>query len=49
MVAVLMMSAKLATLDLCKIKLHYIVSVVKWPRFGNCNTSVTKVIITSIL
>ena len=68
-----MMSAKLATLGLFKIKifwnkgheviifvhditnkilsreLNYIVDVFMWPKFGNSNISMRKVIITSIL
>ena len=28
---------------------NYIIDVVKWPKFGNCSTSMRKVIITSIL
>ena len=73
MVTILMMSAKMATLGLLKIKVfwnkgydviisvhdvtnkilsrdsNYIIDVVMWPKFGNCNISMRKVIITSIL
>ena len=68
-----MMSAKMATPDLLKIKIfwnkgydviiyvhditnkilsrdsNYIVHVVMWPKFGNSNISMSKVIIISIL
>ena len=73
MAAILMMSAKMATPDLLKIKiywnkgydviifvfhvtnnflsrdLNHTVDVVMWPKFDNCNISMRKVIITSIL
>ena len=73
MVTILMMSAKMATPGLLKIKTfwnkvyeviisvhdvtnkvlsrnaNYIIDVVIWPKFGNCNISMRKVIITSTL
>ena len=73
MVTILMMSAKMATPGLFKIRVFwrkgydvivyvhevtnkflspdsiYIVDVVMLPKFGNCNISTRKVIITSIL
>ena len=73
MVTILMMSAKMATPGLLKIKVfwnkgfdviifaydvanknllrdsNYIVDMVMWPKFGNSNTSMREVIITSIL
>ena len=73
MVTILMMSAKITTPGLLKIRVfwnkgydvmifvydiiikilsrdsNYIIDVVMWPKFGNCNISMRKVIITSIL
>ena len=73
MVTILIMSAKMATPGLLKIRvfwnegydviisvhdvtnkilscdLNYIIDAVMWPKFGNCTTSIRKVIITSIL
>ena len=55
MVTILMISAKMDTLGLLKIKLvllrdsNYIVDVAMWPKFGNSNISIREVIITSIL
>ena len=73
MITILMISAKMATIDVLKIKVlwikgfevmifvhdisnkillhdsNYIVDVVIWPKFGNCNISMWKVILISIL
>ena len=55
MVTILMISAKMDTLGLLKIKLvllrdsNYIVDVAMWSKFGNSNISIREVIITSIL
>ena len=73
MVTILMMSAKITTPDLLKIRIfwnkgydvivfvydvtnkilscdsNHIIDVVMWPKFVNCNSSMRKVIITSIL
>ena len=73
MVTILMMSAKITTPGLLKIRVfwnkgydviifvydvtnkilsrdsNYIIDAVMWPKFGNCNISMRKVIITSIL
>ena len=73
MITILMISAKMATIDVLKIKVlwikgfevmifvhdisnkillhdsNYIVDVVIWPKFGNCNISMRKVILISIL
>ena len=65
MVTILMMSTKMTTLGLLKIKVFlnkgydviisvsdgssYIVKVVMWTKFGNSDTSMREVIITSIL
>ena len=55
MVTNLMISAKMDTLGLLKIKLvllrdsNYIVDVAMWSKFGNSNISIREVIITSIL
>ena len=73
MIEFLLMSAKLLTVGLLKIRVfwnkgygvithfcdvsnnilsrdsNYIVDVVMWPKFGNCNISMREVIVTSIL
>ena len=59
MVAILITSAKLATLGLLKIKVfwnktlscdsNYIADLAIWPKFGNSSISMREVIIISIL